>query len=757
MAQKSPDSSDAMNLENAKKIFFEESAENLQRLEENLLVLEENSHDPEFVNALFREVHTIKGSAGMFGYTEISGFAHIFENMLDLVRKNSLEVTNDLVQVSLKAHDYLRDILELFLNEHALTDEITQRGSDVIEQINALTSSAGVKVDVPKTENSPAAQDEANTEKNIPPQSQSEQSQKDDPDVVANSYWHISLRFSQQVFKNGLDPYSFISYLKNKGTIVSVITVTSALPDLDAYDPEQCYLGFEIDFDGDDNIERKDILGVFEFVADDCKIVILPPRSQIARYVQMIRDLPEAPDRLGDLLVASGTLTQMELSRALSMQHEQSVQPHALGEVLIGENILAKPVIEAALEKQKEIRQHEDKGRSSIRIDAYKIDSLISLVGELVINSANIKELSEKSSDQVLVEAVSTMVRLVDDIRDSTMNIRMVPIGETFGTFRRTVHDLSKELGKEIDLEIIGGDTELDKTIVEKIHEPLMHLVRNVIDHGIEIPDERIVRGKPAKGTLTLNAFHESGSIVIEVKDDGQGLSREKIYAKAVEKGLLNAGTQISDSDLFMMVTQPGFSTAEKVTNISGRGVGMDVVRKNVESLRGTLDIESTANVGSIFRVHLPLTLAIIDGFLVKVGGLSYVFPLDMVIECTDIDEAMLKNEGGDFFSLRGEALPYLRVAEFFGLQGGASGPANRKHKENMVIVEYAHKRAGLIVDELVGKYQTVIKPLGKLFAKLMWISGATIVGNGDVAMIIDVPRLITRVREYAHNTVKSA
>jgi len=746
-----------MNLENAKKIFFEESAENLQRLEEDLLILEENSHDPEFVNALFREVHTIKGSAGMFGFSEISGFAHVFENMLDLVRKNELAVTPDLVQISLKAHDYLLDLLSLCKTGDPLSDEVTQRGSAVIAQITSQTTvtvpGAGAPAAQPVSVNSPEISDiGGEVDEEI-------KAAADSGELVDNKYWHISLRFSPSVYKNGLDPFSFISYLKNKGEIINVAMVTAQIPPLEKYDPELCYLGFEIDFEPVGNVERKDILSIFEFIADDCTINVIPPKSTIAHYVDMIHSLPEAPDRLGDLLVASGTLTQFELTKALSVQQTRgevhTAQP--LGDMLVEEKILARPVIEAALEKQREIRGRDDKTRSSIRIEANKIDSLIALVGELVINSANVKELSERSSDQVLVEAVNTMVRLIDEIRDSTMNIRMVPIGDTFGTFRRTVHDLSKELGKEVDLEILGGETELDKTIVEKITDPLMHLVRNVVDHGIESPDERIMQGKSARGTLTLNAFHESGSIVVEVKDDGKGLSRDKIFSKAVEKGLLTPGAIISDADLFMMVTQPGFSTAEKVTNISGRGVGMDVVRKNVESLRGSLDIESQAGVGTTMRVHLPLTLAIIDGFLVKVGGLSYVFPLDMVVECTDIDEDMLRNEGGDFFSLRGEALPYLRVADFFGLEQSDADGQSAERKENMVIVEYAHKRAGLIVDELVGKFQTVIKPLGKLFSKLLWISGATIVGNGDVAMIIDVPRLITRVRGTTLKKEKSA
>jgi two-component system, chemotaxis family, sensor kinase CheA len=400
--------------------------------------------------------------------------------------------------------------------------------------------------------------------------------------------------------------------------------------------------------------------------------------------------------------------------------------------------MIHKPVLDAALEKQKENTKAEERKSRSIRIDSEKLDELINIIGELVITGANVRQIAERIESEDIIQPVLTMSRLVEDVRDRIMNIRMVQIGETFKRFERVVHDMSRENGKEVDLIINGGDTELDKTIIEKINDPLMHLIRNSLDHGIGKPEERIKSGKSRRGSVSLNAYNETGNIVIEIKDDGNGLNREKIYKKAVESGLLQQNQHVDDLDLYQYIFQPGFSTAEKVTNISGRGVGMDVVKKNIESLRGTIVLESTEGVGMTTRIHLPLTLAIIDGFLVQVSDSYYVIPLDLVSEVFEVNKNDLKGkEGASIINLRGEVLPYMRLRDFF------EDTAGETLTENVIVVEYARKKAGLVVDRLVGEFQTVIKSLGKLFMELQWVSGATILGNGEVAFILDVPRLI--------------
>jgi len=395
-------------------------------------------------------------------------------------------------------------------------------------------------------------------------------------------------------------------------------------------------------------------------------------------------------------------------------------------------------VVEAALTKQKLIKDIGATESRSIRVDADKLDQLINLVGELIIAGASVNLIARRSHISELEESTSKLSMLVEEVRDSALQLRMVRIGATFGRFQRVVHDVSRELGKDITLIIDGEETELDKTVVEKIGDPLMHLVRNSMDHGIESAELRAARGKPAQGTLKLNAFHDSGSIVITVQDDGGGLNRERILAKALERGLVEAGQHLSDADIYALIFEPGFSTAEKVTNLSGRGVGLDVVKRNITALRGTVSLTSEDGVGTTVTVRLPLTLAIIDGFLVEVGKSVFAIPLDMIEECV----AYTAEAGHDYTSLRGQVLPFIRLRELFGIAG------TPVKGENIVVLKYAGQKAGLVVDTLLGEFQTVIKPLGHIFNQVTCISGSTILGSGDVALILDVPAL---VRQATH------
>ncbi|RMT66486.1 Chemotaxis sensor histidine kinase CheA [Pseudomonas savastanoi pv. nerii] len=349
--------------------------------------------------------------------------------------------------------------------------------------------------------------------------------------------------------------------------------------------------------------------------------------------------------------------------------------------------------------------------------------------------------LARSCDNDPLQEASSTVSGLVEQILDGALHLRMIPIGDTFNRFRRVVRDVSQELGKDIDLIINGAETELDKTVVEKIGDPLMHLLRNSMDHGIESAEARRAAGKPAKGHLSLNAYHDSGSIVIEIADDGAGLNRERILDKAQQRGLVAAGASLTDQEIYNLIFEPGFSTAEAVTNLSGRGVGMDVVKRNITLLRGTVDLDSQPGQGTIVRIRLPLTLAIINGFLVGIDQSTYVIPLDMVQECIELDEQNrhLTRDSG-YLDLRGEVLPLVYLRDHFNHEG----PAARR--QNVVVVRYAEHKAGLVVDDLLGEFQTVIKPLGKLFGALRGISGSTILGSGAVALILDIPALLNQI-----------
>lgn len=467
-------------------------------------------------------------------------------------------------------------------------------------------------------------------------------------------------------------------------------------------------------------------------VRDDLSLRMLAPRSRVADYLALIQELPEQPGRLGEMLVACGSVTERELGAALALQGSEDAAP--LGRILVDSQAVPSAVVEAALTKQKLAGTERPRadGRS-IRVDADRLDQLITLVGELIIAGAGTELLARRQQDGELIEAASRLAGLVQEVRDSALRLRMVKIGATFGKFQRAVHDMARELGKEVVLDIRGEDTELDKAVVEKIGDPLLHLVRNAIDHGIESAAQRLQAGKPVRGRVGLNAFHESGSVVIEVSDYGGGLRRERILAKAVECGLVEADAVLGDAEVFELIFEPGFSTADQVTRLSGRGVGMDVVKRNIAALRGSVGIASRAGEGTTVRVRLPLTLAIIDGFLVKVGESIFVVPLDMIDECIEFST----EPGHDCCNLRGEVLPLVGLRRFFEIE---AAPARR---ESVVVVRHNGRRVGLVVDALLGEFQTVIKPLSKVFDQVSAISGSTILGNGAVALILDVGAML--------------
>ncbi|MCS3454725.1 two-component system chemotaxis sensor kinase CheA [Aeromonas sp. BIGb0405] len=704
-----------MDLDQALQTYLVEARELLEEMESSLLRLESTPDDDELIGAVFRAAHTIKGSAGLFGLAPIIGFTHIVEDILDQVRNHRLAISAELIKLLLESCDHINLLVNI------VVEQGDEPGPAELAQDGALRERLQIY-----------QQDDIAPLAMLPRSQPSPVERQDQGPQAMTGLWHISLRFGQEVFKHGMEPTSFLRYLATLGEIVSIETITMALPDWQGFDPENCYLGYEIDFDS--TASKESISEVFEFVRDDCQILILPPHSKLAEYLALIEALPEDNEMLGQLLVKTGALTQLELEAALRLQDRHGQIPHArLGEILISQGAVDEVVVDAALRKQS-----QGKEQRFVRVHADKLDDLINLVGELVVASSGANLLAQRSRDSQLLEATSVIAMLVEEIRDGALHLRMVPIGETFNRFQRVVRDVSQELGKEITLRISGADTELDKSVVEKIGDPLMHLVRNAMDHGIESAERRQQAGKPNQGILTLNAFHDSGSIVLEIQDDGAGLDKERILKKALERDIIVPGQQLSEQDIYQLIFEPGFSTAEAVTNLSGRGVGMDVVKRNIQALRGSVELYSEAGKGTLVRIRLPLTLAIIDGFLVRVGSAHYVIPLDMVIECVELTEDALQDTlGRDYINLRGEVLPFVRLQQHFDIQ---SQPGRR---ENIVVVSHGGQKSGLVVDELLGELQTVIKPLGKLFNHLRGISGSSILGGGDIALILDIPALM--------------
>jgi two-component system chemotaxis sensor kinase CheA len=702
-----------MNMDQALQTFFAESRELLEDMEASLLRVREEAEPAETINAIFRAAHTIKGSAGLFGLDQVVAFTHVVESVLDEVREGRLPVDEPMVALLLACGDHIGALVDAVESDPGRVDPaLVQRGEPLLLRLRAhLAPASGaqavtaVVASEPSFERIGAAAHDADL-------------------------WHISLRFGRNVLRNGMDPLSFIRFLGTLGQVVGIVTLADALPPAGEMDPESCYLGFEIAFRS--QADKAAIEGVFDFVLDDCTLRIVPPHSRIGDYIDLIKAMPEEASRLGEMLVRCGTVTAHELEAALDVQ-AQAVPTPLIGAVLVEQGRVSPPVVEAALEKQKRVKDAKAQESQSIRVDADKLDHLINLVGELIIASAGANLVARKTRNSELQECHSVLSGLVEEVRDSALQLRMVKIGGTFSRFQRVVHDVSRELGKDIGLVIDGEDTELDKTVVEKIGDPLTHLVRNAIDHGIDSPEQRAARGKPARGTVMLNAFHDSGSIVIEVSDDGGGLNREKILAKAVERGLVEAGRVLSDAEIYALIFEPGFSTAEKVTNLSGRGVGMDVVKRNIVALRGSVGIASTPGEGTTVTVRLPLTLAIINGFQIGVGKAVFVVPLDMVDECVEFST----ETGHDYTDLRGQVLPFIRLRELFDIDGPHSA------RPNIVVVKHAGQKFGIVVDTLLGEAQTVIKPLSKMFGQVRGISGSSILGSGDVALILDVPALM--------------
>jgi two-component system chemotaxis sensor kinase CheA len=714
--------SDSSILDQGRQIFVDESRDLIRSMEAALLALEDQPQDAEAMNALFRAAHTIKGSAGLFPFNGIVAFTHVLENVLDRVRAGHQTLDPGLMELALRCSDHVAALLDVVTatgDDGDLAPGVAQAGQALLAALNSYLGETAAAVHASPEKTAPAA----------------DRGARESEPAIPRDTWHLSLRFGANVLRNGMDPLSFIRYLGSIGRLERVMTVADRLPAPGTFDPESCYLGFELLLRT--SATEATIVDAFEFVRDDCQVKVLPPNPSLAAYADLLEALPEPPERVDALLLELGALDADQLARARAFR-----SGNATPEVDAAPPASAEASAHASGPAQRASSRAGEASRF-IRVPADKLDRLITLVGELVIAGSASSALARTRADVPLQEAAATVDGLVEEIRGEALRLRMVQVGETFHRFDRVVRDVSRELGKEIALVVTGGDTELDKAMVEQINDPLTHLVRNAIDHGIEDRQGRLDAGKPVRGEVRLHAYHDSGSVVIEVGDDGRGLDRDKLLKKGRERGLVAPDEVLSDQDIMSLIFAPGFSTAAKVTNLSGRGVGMDVVRRNIHELRGSVALASVPGRGTTVMIRLPLTLAIIDGFLVKTGASSYVVPLDTVFECIELPaEYRDRPIGGDFLNLRGQVLPLLRLREAFKLGGRPTG------RQNVVVLHSGGQRAGLVVDQLLGERQTVIKPLGKLFAAVPGIGGSTVLGSGEVALILDVPSLIQRARQ---------
>ncbi len=710
-------------LEKMAGVFLEEANDLLDNLEDHLLELEQNPNDKETISAVFRCMHTIKGSAAMFGFTAVSHFTHEAETTFDEVRNGRVAVTPDLITLTLKARDHIRAMLE-----NSETHEIAAESEELIKQFQVyLLKNESEKTAVPEA---------------APQVSESPVENEPAPDLAVSGgdegfeiTWRITFEPSVDVFLNGTNPLGLLSELADMGT-VSITPFFEDFPPLLEMDPCKCYLSWEIILTTDRS--QNDIKDVFIFLDDTSNI-------KITKLADADSSLPSGK-KLGEILLEKNLVTQADIEEAIKGQKH-------LGAILTENKIVSKDAVNAALTEQKHLKavsekHNQESNQQTIKVNSEKLDKLIDLVGELVTFNARLTQLSSQIDSSVLSTLGEQGERLILELRDTTMDMRMLPIGTIFSRFRRLVRDLSGEMHKDIDLITEGAETELDKTVIEKLNDPLVHLIRNSVDHGIELPVDREAMGKPRKGTVTLSAQHAGAFVLITIQDDGAGLNFEKIKAKAVEKGLIQASDELTDTEIADLIFQPGFSTADKVTNVSGRGVGMDVVKRDIISLGGTVTTTSVPGQGTKFTLKLPLTLAIIEGILIQLGNNHYVIPLSNVSECLEFETLNIRK--GKFCSamkIRDDMVPYIDLRTFFEVEGEV--PPVRQ----MVIVSDQNSKIGLVVDKVIGNYQTVIKPLGRLYQNVEGISGATILGDGSVGLIIDVFKLSDIVRELDVNS----
>ncbi len=683
--------------------FREEADELLIDLEAAMLELEETPDDTECVDRAFRAMHTIKGSGSMFGFDKLAGFTHHLENAFDLVRSGQLKVTKELISISLDSGDHIRAMLE-DINPPA---DVEQESASLLQRLAEL-----IPVQT-ETQHSLSATPIQSNPTELPDS--------------ADCTYRIRLKPCADTFASGMDPLPVIRELNTLGPCHTTV-LESDVPRFDQLDAEESYLAWDLVLSSDKG--RNTINDVFIFVEDDwdINVEVIDGGSDFAES--------EADMPIGEILEIKGDASKQQVEAALAQRKKT-------GELLT-ENGVSADKVASALKEQKVVRENkkvrQQQAPESVKVPADKLDILMDLVGELVIAQARLNQSASEKHDGSLTAIAEDMERLTTDLRDNTLGLRMLPIGTTFARFRRLVRDLSNELGKQIKLVTVGAETELDKTVIDKLADPLVHLIRNSIDHGIEMPEQRIAAGKEETGTVHLSAVHSESHVVIKIKDDGAGLNTQAIREKAIERGIIQPDDTPTAQDLYDLIFDAGFSTAKKVSNISGRGVGMDVVKRSIESLRGSVWINSEPGKGSTVTVKLPLTLAIIEGLLVQVETERYVLPLSIVEECVEITAKEVKQKkGGQLLEVRGELVPYLRLRDCFGHHKEDNIP----QIEQVVVARVGEKRFGFAVDEVIGQHQTVIKALGKMYEGTVGLSGATILGDGAVALILDVAGLV--------------
>jgi two-component system chemotaxis sensor kinase CheA len=703
--------------------FFEESFEALDSMEAALLKLDIGAPDAELINTIFRVAHSIKGGSATFGFSDIASFTHSLETLLDELRSGNMQVTLAMSDLLLKSVDVLRAMLRAVQAKQPID---AQRVSDLQFDLELMIAQKGatpalIPTPAPSVPQAPSSRpDQAAANASAGPHDPAARMSDGALVRADGTRWQISFRPHRELFARGNDPLRMMRELAELGSLV-VSVDTTALPPLSQLEPSECHLAWTLELRSE--VPEEAIRQVFEWAEGDCELMIARvdtgPAADGARIAASV-----APN--------DNTTADAILSSAIATAPAAGAKPEAA----------AKAEAPKADKTEGQVTTIGDS--SSIRVSVEKIDELMNTVGELVITQAMLSQLGtqiEGATAEKLRAGLAQLERNMRELQESVMRVRMLPISFVFSRFPRMVRDLAQRLGKQIELKLTGEQTELDKTVLEKIGDPLVHLVRNSIDHGIESPEVRAAAGKPAFGTVHLDACHRGGNIAVEVSDDGFGLDKDRILAKARSRGLVAQNDQLSEEQIHELIFLPGFSTAEKTTDVSGRGVGMDVVRRNVKELGGKIELRTERGKGSRFVITLPLTLAIVDGQSVAVGSETYIVPLISIVESMQLKTSNVSRLSGrgEVFSFRGDYLPIIRLHELYGVE-----PRTRQLHEGLVVVaEGEGRRVGLFVDDLLGQQQVVIKSLEANYGHVEGVSGATILGDGSVALILDVPGII--------------
>ncbi|OCQ19623.1 chemotaxis protein CheA [Pseudoalteromonas luteoviolacea] len=690
-------------------VFFEESFEGLDAMEAELLNLEPGKEDSETINTIFRAAHSIKGGSGTFGFVSVSDFTHVLETLLDQIRDGQRVLTAEHVNLLLKSVDCVRGLLSALQAEE---EPDLSESHELKARFEAILGG----------EESPVEEVAATVVES---------------EALQSTTYQIEFKPEPHLFKTGNEPLYMFSELAELGEL-EVSAFHDAIPDFLEFDPEDCFLHWR--FFLTTTREEQAIAEIFEWVEDDAEIKIEacgglfddePVQTPAAQHGSNEGNSSQN-DSSAEIAGESSGATEVTKPDAEAEKAQQTLAS-------------VQQKVETVKSTKAESRKSSDSGATSIRVGIDKVDSLINMVGELVITQAMLSQIGDQditeSSIAALQEGLTQLAHNTRDLQENVMRIRMLPISFVFSRFPRLVRDTSQKLNKQVELKLVGEQTELDKTVMEKLSDPMVHLVRNSLDHGLETPEDRIANGKDPVGTVTLNAFHQGGNIVIEIMDDGKGLDTDKIRSKAIANGLIQESDELSVEEINELIFMPGFSTADSVSDISGRGVGMDVVRRNIQALNGSVEVTSKQGVGSTFTIRLPLTLAILDGQLVQVAAHTYIIPLISIVESLQIDISKVSKvgKGLEVLRLRDEYIPILRLYDIFSHQGARE----ELDKTLLVVVESDNYKIGLLVDDLLAQQQVVIKSLEANYQKVDGISGATILGDGTVSLIIDISGLI--------------